>query len=52
MKKQGIHQESGLAYEIWAIMVAVALCIGTYFAAGAFDAPPLKSFADAAGSQP
>jgi hypothetical protein len=47
MKKHSIHQEGGLAYEIWAIMAAVALCIGTYFVAGQFDAPPLKTFADA-----
>jgi hypothetical protein len=50
MKTHSIRQKGGLVYEIAAITVAIALCACTYYIAGMFDAPQIKTVADAAQS--
>jgi hypothetical protein len=50
LKKQIIRRECGLAYDVAAIMVAVAICVCTYYIAAAFDASTSETMADAAQS--
>jgi hypothetical protein len=47
MNKQSVRREGGLAFEIGAILAAIALCIATYLIAAQFGAPPLETFAGA-----
>jgi hypothetical protein len=51
MKSHSIRQKGGLAYEIAAIMAAIALCACTYYFAGMLDTSPVKTFAGAAQSR-
>jgi hypothetical protein len=47
MNKQSVRREGGLAFEMGAILAAVALCIATYLIASQFGVPSLEAHAGA-----